>query len=314
MTKKVIFDTDIGWDCDDAGALALIHSLCNMGEAELLGCTATYADKYVAGCIDAINNFYGRRVPVGICYAKPSNFSEKKTGYCGYAKAICEKFDNNYRTNRPEDSIKLIRKVLARAEDKSVTVIATGTLSCLAQLVLSGGDEISDLSGRELINKKIERTVVMGGRFKETWPMPIMENGVGELIAEYNIKGDLEASKTVCDLWPGELIFSSYEIGNYCITLKNLKYDETNPNPIALAYKLFGRPEGRESWDPTTALYAIRPDLGYYYLHPFGKISVSEDGITTWEKSEKFRHSYLIPRLNYKDIEKTIDSVIDFQF
>ena len=148
----------------------------------------------------------------------------------------------------------------------------------------------------------------MGGRFKETWPMPIMENGVGELIAEYNIKGDLKASKTVCDLWPGELIFLSYEIGNYCITLKNLKYDETNPNPLALAYKLFGRTEGRESWDPTTALYAIRPDLGYYYLHPFGKISVSEDGITTWEKSDKFRHSYLIPRLNYKDIEKTIVS------
>ena len=31
MAKKVIFDTDIGGDCDDAGALALIHSLCNMG-------------------------------------------------------------------------------------------------------------------------------------------------------------------------------------------------------------------------------------------------------------------------------------------
>ena len=22
---KIIFDTDIGWDCDDAGALALLH-------------------------------------------------------------------------------------------------------------------------------------------------------------------------------------------------------------------------------------------------------------------------------------------------
>ena len=33
---KIIFDTDIGGDCDDAGALALIHRLCDKGEAELL--------------------------------------------------------------------------------------------------------------------------------------------------------------------------------------------------------------------------------------------------------------------------------------
>lgn len=43
--KKIIIDTDIGWDCDDAGALALIHSLCNKGEAELLAVTATYYHK-----------------------------------------------------------------------------------------------------------------------------------------------------------------------------------------------------------------------------------------------------------------------------
>ena len=36
---KIIFDTDIGGDCDDAGALALIHRLCDKGEAELLAVT-----------------------------------------------------------------------------------------------------------------------------------------------------------------------------------------------------------------------------------------------------------------------------------
>ena len=314
MAKKILFDTDIGWDCDDAGALALIHSLCNLEEAELLAATATYADEYVAGCIDAINRFYGRSVPVGICYARRTHFSEQAEGYCGYAKSICEQFENDYRSGHsPQDSVKLMRRVLADAEGKSITFIATGPLSCLAQLVASEADEISDLSGRELIAEKIERTVVMGGRFRETWPMPIAESGVGELLAEYNIKGDLEASKAVCDCWPGELIFSSYEIGNYCITLKDLKYDENHPNPIALAYRLFCQNRGRESWDPTAALYAIRPDAGYYYLHPFGKISVSDDGVTTWEESTEFRHSYLIPRLNYADIEKTIDSVVTSQ-
>ena len=59
---KIVFDTDIGGDCDDAGTLAMLHRLCDKGEAELLAVTHCYASPYVAGCIDAINKFYGRSV------------------------------------------------------------------------------------------------------------------------------------------------------------------------------------------------------------------------------------------------------------
>lgn len=34
--KKIIFDTDIGGDCDDAGALALLHECERAGRAELI--------------------------------------------------------------------------------------------------------------------------------------------------------------------------------------------------------------------------------------------------------------------------------------
>jgi len=33
----VIFDTDIGSDCDDAGALAVLHALADAGELKILG-------------------------------------------------------------------------------------------------------------------------------------------------------------------------------------------------------------------------------------------------------------------------------------
>lgn len=313
--KKIIFDTDIGWDCDDAGALALIHSLCNKGEAELLAVTATYYHKYAAGCIDAINRYYGRIVPVGVNYSIVDTFVEAdhpENTYVGYAKPICIEFPNSYKDGGAEDSIRLMRKTLANQEDNSVTIVATGTLSCLEKLIKSDADDISGLSGTELIKEKVERTVVMGGRFKATWPMPIVERSVGELAAEYNIKGDVPAAQTVCENWPGELVFSSYEIGNYCITLKNVKYDEKAPNPVAYAYKLFtGKCEGRESWDLTAAFYGIRPDYGYYNLHEFGKVSVSDDGITTWEKSDNFRQSYLIPRMDYKSVEDDIEEIIE---
>ena len=38
-TKQIIFDTDIGGDCDDAGALAILHEAQNAGKAELLAVT-----------------------------------------------------------------------------------------------------------------------------------------------------------------------------------------------------------------------------------------------------------------------------------
>ena len=51
---KIVFDTDIGGDCDDAGALAMLHRLCDLGEAQLVAVTASYASPFVAGCIDAV--------------------------------------------------------------------------------------------------------------------------------------------------------------------------------------------------------------------------------------------------------------------
>jgi len=38
---KIIFDTDIGNDCDDVMALAVIHALQNRGATELLAVTLT---------------------------------------------------------------------------------------------------------------------------------------------------------------------------------------------------------------------------------------------------------------------------------
>jgi hypothetical protein len=35
-------------------------------------------------------------------------------------------------------------------------------------------------------------------------------------------------------------------------------------------------------WDPTAALYAVRPDAGYFNLSPEGRVTVSDKGVTTF--------------------------------
>ena len=311
---RIIYDTDMGGDCDDAGTLAMLHRLCDSGEAELLAVTHCYSSPYVAGCIDAINRFYGREVPVGINY-------ERQTSERGvYAGAICDLYPNSYPSEKfgtadfAPDTLTVLRKTLAESEDGSVTLVVTGNLCSMAKLALSQGDDISPMSGQELIEKKLRRTVVMGGRFFESWPMVIFPDGQSSgtpVTKEWNIKGSgLSAAQAACDEWTGELIFASYELGSYIKTM--VKYPERarKGDPVALAYEIHNRGRGRCSWDQTAMLEAIRPGK-YWNYHAFGRITVDDEFVTHWHPDGTYKHTYLLPKADYEDIRKTIDDILD---
>ncbi len=56
----IIFDTDMGSDVDDAGALALLHRLADLGEVELAGVIfSSGKNRFGVGVCDAINTWYG---------------------------------------------------------------------------------------------------------------------------------------------------------------------------------------------------------------------------------------------------------------
>ncbi|MBE6608655.1 MAG: hypothetical protein E7633_08880 [Ruminococcaceae bacterium] len=313
---KIIFDTDIGGDCDDAGALALIHRLCDKGDAELLAVTHCYNGEYYAGCIDAINRFYGRQVPIGINYASPKSSNPRGV----YAAELCEKFENSYpaslykTSDGPMDTLALLRKTLWEADDNSVTLVVTGALTSMSRLISSIPDSICPLNGKELVAKKLNRTVVMGGRFFESWPMVIYESGNPShhiMTWEYNIKGSgYENAKTVFENWNGELVLSSYEIGSYIVSMVAYAKRARPGDPVAFAYQLYSNDNGRCSWDHTAVLEAIHPGK-YWNIHEFGKISVDEDLVTHWEKSNIYKHSYLLPKSDYTEIRQTLDDLLD---
>lgn len=313
---KIVFDTDMGMDCDDAGALAMLHRLCDKGEAELLAVTHCYSSPYVAGCIDAINHFYGREVPVGI------NYDIFESGQGVYAGALCEGFPNRYpattfkTADTPPDTLTVLRKTLAEAEDHSITLVVTGTLASMAKLVTSKADSISPLSGKELIAQKLARTVVMGGRFFESWPMTIYPDGNtdGDPVTwEWNIKeSGLYSAQTVCNEWVGELVFASYELGSYIKTMVDYPKRAEKGDPVAAAYEIHNGGMGRCSWDQTAMLEAVRPGV-YWHYHAFGKITVDDDFVTHWARTENGKHTYLLPKADYADIRRVMDGLIDGQ-
>src|SRR5260370_5999381 len=66
---RLIFDTDMGNDVDDAVALAMIHALESRGEAKLLAVTITKDNQWAAPFVDIMNTFYGRgEIPIGMVH------------------------------------------------------------------------------------------------------------------------------------------------------------------------------------------------------------------------------------------------------
>ena len=63
---KIIFDTDLGPDYDDVGALAFLHAMADSGKVDILATVSSNKHDLVAPAINVINTYFGRgELPVG---------------------------------------------------------------------------------------------------------------------------------------------------------------------------------------------------------------------------------------------------------
>ena len=96
---------------------------------------------------------------------------------------------------------------------------------------------------------------------------------------------------------------SGFEVGRAIYhPAKRLETDFawTRKSPLVEAYKAYRKmPYDEPLYDPSAALYAVRPDAGYYSLSPAGKIQVDEKGATRFIPGEGRQH-YLIVNAEQK--------------
>ena len=212
---KIILDTDLGPDSDDAGALAVLHSLTTRGEAEILAVMCSTKNPWCAPCADAINTYYLRPdIPIGTLKGPGSlGGSEDWYGdsFNGY---IAGHFENDIiHGEYAMDAINLYRKILTTNTDSGVHIVVTGPLTNLRDLLISEPDQSSELRGWDLIRRKVKFLTVMGGKYPEG--------------AESNFMADPKAAKEVVEKWPTPIMFSGYEIGEDLLTGQRL--DEDTP-------------------------------------------------------------------------------------
>jgi len=142
----VIFDTDIAPDYDDIGALAVLHALADSGEAIILATVSSNSYETTVPVLSVINTYFNRPdLPVGVLKAPEPSFDCPRK----WADTIIARYPHNLRSNDAAmDAIKLYRKVLSSQPDTSVTIITVGYLTNLSNLLASGPDEYSTLTGK----------------------------------------------------------------------------------------------------------------------------------------------------------------------
>lgn len=300
---NLILDTDLGPDYDDVGAMALMHALADSGQVNILAVVSSNKDERVIPCIEVLNTYFNRPdIPVGAPKSEggASLTTWHKTKWTDVLPARYP--HKTARTSDAPDAVKVYRQVLSAQPDNSVVVCTIGFFTNLKDLLLSGGDEYSPLSGRDLVAKKVKRLVSMAGLFPEG--------------KEFNVYCDVAASRVVADQWPTEIIFSGFEIGNVILTGKKLVQMDVEGSPVKDAYSLClaeGDPDGRMSWDLTAVLVAIKGYEPYYKVERGTFRVVNDEGANGWTPDGDGRDLRLIERIPAAEMAVLIENYMMHQ-
>ena len=292
---KLIFDTDLGPDYDDVGALAFLHAMADSGKTEILATIASIKHDLVAPSIEVINTYFGRKdLPIGA----PKTAGVSITATQHWPDSIVAKYPHKIEsTSEVPDAVSVYRKILAAQPDSSVTIVTVGFLTNLSNLLQSQPDNYSPLNGIELISMKVKRLVAMAGKFPAG--------------REYNVLMDSTASEYVFNEWPGEIIFTGFEIGWEIRTGLRLINSDIQNSPVKDVFRISiplseEDKNGRMSWDETAVLIAVYGTEGFFETRN-GNIIVKSNGSNSWEDSPEGKHFYVIQKMPVNDIGKFIE-------
>ena len=278
LPKRVIFETDMCFDVDDVGALAVLHTLADSGEAEILAISFNEVHPNGANAIRAINTWYNRgEIPIGVYKGDLANPDKSK-----YLDSIAN-FPHDPPSIELPSSLELYLQVLAEQPDNSVTIISVGFLNNLYDLLKADS---------KLIDQKVAELVVMAGLVNDNFN---------------TVRHDLvDKTEEVIRNWPTRLVISQH--GGSVRTGTKLA-EAPAENPVREAYYRWfdGQYKGRASWDQVAVLYGVR-GLGDYFTEVTEGSGRLLNGFE-WKMKPGFR-SYLDPLLPDSEFTEIIESLM----
>ena len=301
QAAHIIFDTDMGPDYDDVGAITLLHAFADSGKAKILATIASTKFEGVAAVLQVLNTYFNRSdLPIGV----PKGAAVTQKDWQHWTDTLLAKYPHTIKVNAEvPDAVNLYRRLLVGQPDTSITIVTVGFLTNLSNLLKSVPDSISPLDGRALVTKKVKKLVSMAGRFPSG--------------KEFNIEEDAKAAKYVFENWPRPVWYSGFEIGQKIKTGIPLINNQSIQNsPVKDVFRISipmakEDSDGRMSWDQTAVLVGV---VGYqpFYKLKSGEISIKEDGSNTW-KAQGTKQHYLVENVPATEVQHIINTLMMHQ-
>jgi inosine-uridine nucleoside N-ribohydrolase len=293
---SIIFDTDMGPDYDDVGAIALLHAFADSGKCRILATMASNRYEGIAAVLNVFNTYFKRPgIPIGVAGGKAPDIRDNQH----WTDSILARYPHRIKRNADaQDAVTLYRVILSQQPDHSVTIVTVGFFSNLAGLLKVPG-------GTELVKRKVKLLVSMAGGF----PGPFRE---------FNVYTDAAASAMVARDWPTPILFSGFEIGEKIkCGLPLIHNTAIHHSPVKDVFRISipqaaEDAQGRMSWDETAVLVAIAGPSPWYHVQ-HGTMSVDAKGGNTWKDAGDGRHAHLVAVVPPANVQKEIDRLIMHQ-
>ena len=254
----IILDTDIGSSTDDLLAMEMLYQYEREGRCRLLGVVVDRMGEDCAACADVMDTYFGRpNLPIGLernGIENPAVWIDYKalpTYTTADGTLMFEHSVSDYAAL--PDGWRLYRRLLAAQENHSVSIVSTGFVTALAQLLQSEGDEFSSLGGAELVRRKVKCIYLMGGVFGTS------------VEPDFNFAQGITFAQAFFDLWPQEvdMVFSPMEVGQEIEYVPDSVIADvawTDIHPIKQVYMQCDCNTGQMMWDPMVVIQAVEGD------------------------------------------------------
>ncbi len=305
---KMILDADFGSSTDDLFTLMMVHHYIDEGLVDLKGIIVDRMGEKNAGVVDIFNTYYGHPdIPIGVernGVVNPRVFIPYD-GICNLkgkdGKPMFKRTVTDFKNNL--DDYKLYRKILSEAENNSISIVAIGFATSLSELLKSGADEYSSLTGVELVQQKVKGIYMQSGRFESN-----------DSLCGYNMGAASAQSKIFYDLLPKnvDLNMSPSMVGdkmNYLPedVLADLK--DVEINPIKAVYENYKCDTGQRMWDSNCLVQAVYGDEAYN-LSPRGWVTFVDKGdksLMLFKEDKNGNARYQLKGDSYFNTEKLMD-------
>ena len=294
----VLYDDDCTSDNDCAVNFATLHKLADAGEITILATVADSAHPLAAPAMKVFNTYYGRPgITIGAYQSANPDKAPCATNKCNessWLKGLIAHFDLNDTRAKYPDCGSVYRTTLAAQPDHSVVIVATGFLTCLAQVLATPEDAA-------LVKAKVTRLVVMGGAYPKG--------------TEFNLKSYPPESDAVFTTWTTAHGYPPLWLISFADGAKALSGpppgDDPTTHPATYAFQLAHSTQ-RGSWDSMSILFAARglAYKGTTYWKDSGDGTVVMNvatGANTFSTATQSGHHFLINALSNEGFSAILD-------